>query len=60
MLADLADPRLDAQMGITLVLHTWASNLSLHPHVHCLVIAGGLGLDGDAWVDLVTLRRTAW
>jgi len=32
-------------------LHTWASNLSLHPHVHCLVTAGGLRADQQAWVE---------
>jgi hypothetical protein len=50
VLTDLAEQRLDARVGITSVLHTWASNLSLHPHVHCLVTAGGLRLDGEAWV----------
>ncbi len=50
VLADLAAQRLGARLGITSVLHTWASNLSLHPHVHCLVTAGGLRLDGEAWV----------
>jgi len=54
VLADLAEQRLDARLGITSVLHTWASNLSLHPHVHCLVTAGGLRLDGEAWVPTAT------
>lgn len=54
VLADLAEQRLDARLGITSVLHTWASNLSLHPHVHCLVTAGGLSLDGEAWVPTRT------
>jgi hypothetical protein len=39
----LADPRhLGATPGILLSLHTWGRNLSRHPHVHCLVSAGGL------------------
>ena len=39
----LADPEyLGAQPGIISALHTWGSNLSIHPHVHCLVTAGGL------------------
>jgi hypothetical protein len=50
VLADLAEQRLDARLGITAVLHTWASNLSLHPHWHMLVTAGGLSLDGQRWV----------
>jgi ribosomal protein S27AE len=38
-----ADPKyLGARLGATMVLHTWGQNLSLHPHVHCIVPAGGL------------------
>jgi hypothetical protein len=45
------DPkRLGAELGITMVLHTWARDLSFHPHVHCIVTGGGLSLDGDRWV----------
>jgi len=29
-------------MGMTSILHTWGQNLSLHPHLHCIVPAGGL------------------
>ena len=44
----LADPRyLGAMPGIISVLHTWGRNLSIHPHVHCLVTAGGLASDGS-------------
>lgn len=32
--------------GMTAVLHTWGSNLSYHPHLHCIVPAGGIGTDG--------------
>ena len=35
---------LGAKPGITAVLHTWGSNLSYHPHIHCIVTGGGLGL----------------
>ena len=46
-----ADPRhLGAQIGATLVLHTWGSALSHHPHVHGIVPGGGLSLDGERWV----------
>jgi len=46
-----ADPRhLGARIGITAVLHTWAQNLTLHPHLHCVVTGGGLGPDGR-WVE---------
>lgn len=30
------------QMGMTAVLHTWGQNLSLHPHLHCIVPGGGV------------------
>ena len=42
-----ADPKwLGAQTGATMVLHTWGQNLSLHPHVHCIVPGGGLDAQG--------------
>jgi Zn finger protein HypA/HybF involved in hydrogenase expression len=46
-----ADPRhLGAQIGATLVLHTWGSALTHHPHVHGIVPGGGLSPDGERWV----------
>src|SRR6201981_66298 len=46
-----ADPkRLGARIGISAVLHTWGSALTLHPHVHMIVPGGGLSLDGARWV----------
>jgi hypothetical protein len=46
-----ADPRhLGAQIGATLVLHTWGSALTHHPHVHGIVAGGGLSPDGERWV----------
>jgi hypothetical protein len=37
------DPvHLGAKSGMTGILHTWGQNLSLHPHVHCLVPSGGI------------------
>ena len=48
-----ADPKhLGAQIGATLVLHTWGSALTHHPHVHGIVPGGGLSLDGERWVSL--------
>jgi hypothetical protein len=32
-----------------MVLHTWTRKLEFHPHVHALVTAGGLQLDGNKW-----------
>jgi hypothetical protein len=46
-----ADPRhLGARIGLTLVLHTWGSALTHHPHVHGIVPGGGLALDAERWV----------
>ncbi len=45
------DPKfLGATTGVTSVLHTWGQNLSMHPHVHCIVPAGGLSNDGLRFV----------
>lgn len=41
---------LEAQTGALSVLHTWGQNLSLHPHIHMLVPAGGLDTDGMQWI----------
>ncbi len=46
-----ADPKhLGAQIGATLVLHTWGSALTHHPHVHGIVPGGGISRDGKRWV----------
>jgi hypothetical protein len=37
--------RLGAEIGFFSVLHTWSQKLEFHPHVHCVVPAGGLSLD---------------
>ena len=45
------DPRhLGAEIGFFSVLHTWNQELQLHPHVHCVIPAGGLSLDHSHWV----------
>jgi len=41
---------LGARIGFLSVLHTWGQNLLHHPHVHCVIPAGGLALDGSHWV----------
>jgi hypothetical protein len=44
------DPRfVGGTLGLVGVLHTWARDLSYHPHVHYLVPAGGLAEDGHTW-----------
>ena len=41
------DPkRLDGQLGMSAVLHTWGEALTRHVHLHCLVPGGALGADG--------------
>ena len=46
-----ADPKhLGAHIGATLVLHTWGSALTHHPHVHGIVPGGGLAPNGKTWV----------
>ena len=42
--------RLGAQLGITIVLHTWTRDLRFHAHLHCIVTGGGLHPDGDHWL----------
>jgi hypothetical protein len=47
-----ADPRhLGAQIGFLSVLHTWGQNLQHHPHVHCVIPAGGLSADHTRWIQ---------
>jgi len=41
---------LGASIGATLVLHTWGSALTHHPHVHGIVPGGGLAPDGTRWI----------
>ena len=46
------DPKhMGAHIGATMVLHTWGSALTHHPHLHCIVPGGGLSGDGTHWVS---------
>jgi hypothetical protein len=46
------DPRhLGAEIGFFSVLHTWNQRLQLHPHVHCVLAAGGLAPDHCSWIS---------
>jgi hypothetical protein len=47
-LQEMAEARLGVRLGLTLVLHTWTRDLRYHPHVHVLITAGGLALDGQS------------
>jgi len=43
----------DMQMGMIAVLHTWGQQLSLHPHLHCIVPGGGIDANGN-WQNIRT------
>lgn len=44
------DPnRLNGQLGMTAVLHTWSQNLGRHIHLHCLVPGGALSSGEPQW-----------
>jgi hypothetical protein len=46
------DPKhLGANIGVTLVLHTWGSAMTHHPHVHGVVTGGGIAIGGEHWVS---------
>ena len=46
-----ADPKhLGAEIGFLSVLHTWGQNLQHHPHIHCVIPAGGLSARSSHWV----------
>jgi len=45
------DPcHLGAEIGFFSVLHTWNQRLQHHPHVHCVLAAGGLAPDHSRWI----------
>ena len=47
-----ADPRhLGAEIGVLSILHTWGQTLVRHPHVHCVVPAGGFSPDPQRWIQ---------
>ncbi len=51
LLTIAADPKhLGARIGVTLVLHTWGSAMTHHPHVHGIVAGGGISADGERWI----------
>jgi hypothetical protein len=51
LLAIARDPaHLGAEIGFFSVLHTWNQKLQHHPHVHCVVPAGGLAPDHSRWI----------
>lgn len=49
-LLEFGAERLDAQLGITAVLHTWSQTLGDHYHLHSIVTGGGVAHDQSRWV----------
>jgi Putative transposase/Transposase zinc-binding domain len=49
-LLEFGTERLQAQLGISAVLHTWSQTLGDHYHLHCIVTGGGVAHDGSRWV----------
>jgi hypothetical protein len=49
-LLTFGEHELHAQLGLTMVLHTWSQTLLEHYHVHAIVTGGGLRTDGTGWV----------
>lgn len=50
-----ADPKhLGAKIGILAVLHTWGQTIQHHPHLHCVIPAGGLAPDHSRWIRAPT------
>ena len=45
--------QLHAETGMVAILHTWGQNLSLHPHIHCVVPGGGINYRGQ-WKQVST------
>jgi len=46
-----ADPKhLGTRIGFLSILHTWGQNLQHHPHLHCVIPAGGLAPDHSCWI----------
>jgi Putative transposase/Transposase zinc-binding domain len=51
MIEVAADPKhLGARIGFLSILHTWGQNLRLHPHLHCVIPAGGFDPDYSHWI----------
>lgn len=43
---------LGADIGLVCVLHSWGQNMKEHPHLHCIMPAGGLSFDREHWVHV--------
>lgn len=52
-IAQFSYTKLHAETGMLAILHTWGQNLSLHPHIHCVVPGGGINFKGQ-WKQVNT------
>ncbi|MFA5820335.1 MAG: transposase [Bacteroidales bacterium] len=52
-IAQFSYTKLHAETGMVAILHTWGQNLSLHPHVHCVIPGGGINFRGQ-WKQVKT------
>ncbi len=43
--------RLGGEIGFLAILHTWTQTLVFHPHIHCVIPAGGLTPDHSGWIS---------
>jgi hypothetical protein len=55
-IAQFSYTKLKAETGMVAVLHTWGQNLSLHPHLHCIVPGGGINYKGQ-WKQVNTSKN---
>jgi hypothetical protein len=42
-----AKQKMEAKPGLISVLHTWNQKMGYHPHVHCIIPAGGINNKGE-------------
>ena len=59
-LLEVGRTKLGVQLGVITILHTWTQLLMFHPHVHCVVPAGGFSLDGERWVNTSQSYLLSW
>ena len=57
LLLELGRTHFGGTLGLTMILHTWTRELAFHPHIHVLVTAGGLALDGSRFVHVKKSKR---
>ena len=50
-LLDFGRNNLGGKMGFTMILHTWDQQLRAHFHVHTVIAAGALALNGESWIS---------